>query len=186
MFTRRAHYEKLILWQRAMDLVAEVYRLVEGFPDSEKSGLSGALKKAATTIPGKVAEADEAKNPTQAIKSLYSARAALVELLNQALIARRVKVMGRLQLARLRSRCRKLDRLIQQELERQEQAIAKLAMHDPAPELPTTSTTQDDSPPADTQHSHDTAAPLLEPVITHKPPVARVVMRRRPRFTDAA
>lgn len=49
-------FRKLIAWQRAMDLTMAVYDATEGRDDeSDRSGLSGDLRGAATTIPAKIA-----------------------------------------------------------------------------------------------------------------------------------
>ena len=173
---RRAPYEKLVTWQRSMDLVAFVYRLVKVFPDSEKSGLSAALKKAVAAIPGKIAEADQAQTPEEATKGLAGAQKAMVDLYNQALIARRVKVMGRGPLVKLRARCRKLDRLIERELVKQSAAIEAAREAGAADE------------PEDVQHVEGAASEPAPVVATPAEPsrVARVVMRRRPRINEAA
>lgn len=49
-------YKDLIVWQKAIDLVSEVYNLVGSFPQSEIYGLISQLKRAATSIPSNIAE----------------------------------------------------------------------------------------------------------------------------------
>lgn len=122
---RRASYEKLVVWQRAMELVAFVYKMTDSFPDHEKSGLTAAVKKAVYALPGKIAQADQAADAGGAIKAIESAQDMLVELYNQALIARRVKVMRRRPLMQLRARCRKLDALLERDRERIEAIVAE-------------------------------------------------------------
>jgi len=124
---RRASYEKLVVWQRSMELVAFVYKAAEAFPDSEKSGLTAAIKKAVYALPGKIAQADQAADAAGAVKAIESAREMLVELYNQALIARRVKVMRRRPLMQLRTRCRKLDALLERDRDRIEAIMREQA-----------------------------------------------------------
>jgi len=49
-------YKELEVWQRAMDVVTDVYRLTTAFPASEQFGLSSQLRRAAVSVPTNVAE----------------------------------------------------------------------------------------------------------------------------------
>ena len=48
-------YKDLIVWQKSMDLVVEVYKLTEFFPKSEIYGLTSQMKRCAVSIPSNVA-----------------------------------------------------------------------------------------------------------------------------------
>ncbi len=43
-------YHKLIVWQRARELVKLIYKYTENFPKSEEFGLKGQLRRAAVSI----------------------------------------------------------------------------------------------------------------------------------------
>jgi four helix bundle protein len=49
-------HKKLDVWQMAMDLVIEIYRITESFPREEKYGLSNQLRRAAVSVPSNIAE----------------------------------------------------------------------------------------------------------------------------------
>ncbi|MBI5816918.1 MAG: four helix bundle protein [Candidatus Yonathbacteria bacterium] len=49
-------YEKLTVWQKAMDLVEAVYKETIVFPESEKYGLVSQMRRAAVSIPSNIAE----------------------------------------------------------------------------------------------------------------------------------
>lgn len=49
-------YQELIVWQKSIELVVEVYKLTEKFPASERYGLTLQMKRAAISIPSNVAE----------------------------------------------------------------------------------------------------------------------------------
>jgi four helix bundle protein len=51
-----ASYRELAVWQKAMDLAGEVYRLTASFPADERFRLIDQLTRAAVSVPANVAE----------------------------------------------------------------------------------------------------------------------------------
>jgi len=49
-------YRELDVWQKAMDLVVAAYGLSKRFPQKEKFGLTGQLRRSAVSIPANIAE----------------------------------------------------------------------------------------------------------------------------------
>lgn len=49
-------YKKLIVWQRAHQLVLSVYRVTRDFPREERFNLTSQIRRAATSIPTNIAE----------------------------------------------------------------------------------------------------------------------------------
>ena len=49
-------YRDLVAWQKAMKLVADVYRCTEFFPKAEMYGLTAQLRRAAVSVPSNIAE----------------------------------------------------------------------------------------------------------------------------------
>lgn len=49
-------YQDLEVWQRAMDLVVQVYILTSEFPPDERFGLVTQMRRAAVSIPSNIAE----------------------------------------------------------------------------------------------------------------------------------
>jgi four helix bundle protein len=50
----RKHHE-LKVWQEAMQLVEEVYKVTAGFPQHEQYGLAAQLRRAAVSVPSNIA-----------------------------------------------------------------------------------------------------------------------------------
>jgi four helix bundle protein len=46
----------LIVWQRAMELVEETYRLTQAFPRQEVYGLTVQMRRSAVSIPANISE----------------------------------------------------------------------------------------------------------------------------------
>ena len=49
-------HRDLVVWQKAMDLAVDVYRLTQAFPKSELYGLTGQMRRAAASVPANIAE----------------------------------------------------------------------------------------------------------------------------------
>ena len=49
-------YKELIVWQKSMELVKEIYSLVKKLPKDETYSLSDQMRRAATSIPSNIAE----------------------------------------------------------------------------------------------------------------------------------
>jgi four helix bundle protein len=49
-------YKDLIVWQRAIELCLEIYRLTANFPAAERFGLTNQLRRAAVSIASNIAE----------------------------------------------------------------------------------------------------------------------------------
>ncbi len=49
-------YKDLIVWQKSMDLVTEIYAVTGKFPADERFGLTSQMRRAAVSIPSNIAE----------------------------------------------------------------------------------------------------------------------------------
>ena len=49
-------HKQLIVWQKAMDLVVQIYAITKAFPNEEIYGLTSQLRRAAVSIPANIAE----------------------------------------------------------------------------------------------------------------------------------
>ena len=50
------HYQELMVWQKAIELVVLIYQTTTSFPREEQFGLTIQLRKAAISIPSNIAE----------------------------------------------------------------------------------------------------------------------------------
>ncbi len=90
-------HQDLIVWQKSMDLVVEIYRLTRTFPKSETYGLASQLQRAAVSIPSNIAEGEALKQTQAYMRHLAIASGSLAEVETQIEIARRLGylVVGR-------------------------------------------------------------------------------------------
>jgi four helix bundle protein len=88
-------HKKLDVWQMAMNLVIEIYRITESFPKEEKYGLSNQLKRAAVSVPSNIAEGAARNTKKEFVNYLHMAQASLSELDTQVEVARRLAFLDR-------------------------------------------------------------------------------------------
>ena len=85
-------YQQLTVWQKSIDLVAEIYRLTNLFPKSEVYGLASQLRRAAILIPSNIAEGYTRKHRLEYIQFIRVAFGSGAELETQLLIAQKLKL----------------------------------------------------------------------------------------------
>ena len=90
---RRKTHHDLILWQKAVDLASEAYRITSAFPRSEVYGLASQMRRAAVSVPSNIAEGAARRTSRDFLAFLHVARGSLAELETQLLIAQRVGLM---------------------------------------------------------------------------------------------
>lgn len=83
-------YRKLIVWQKAMDLVVSVYKLTEGYPKTELFGLIQHTRKTAVSIPSNIAEGKRRLTKKDYCHFLIISYASGSELETQIEIAKRL------------------------------------------------------------------------------------------------
>ena len=73
-------FRKLIVWQRAHELVLQVYKFTEKFPKHEMFGLTSQLRRAILSVPANVAEGYAAGGKGQFGRYLDIAQGSLAEV----------------------------------------------------------------------------------------------------------
>jgi four helix bundle protein len=85
-----ASYKDLVAWQKAMDLVTDVYKVTRAFPKEEVYGLTSQLRRAAVSVPSNIAEGQGRKGDGEFKHFLRLALGSLMEVETQIMIAERL------------------------------------------------------------------------------------------------
>ncbi len=88
-------YRDLRVWQSAMTLVTQTYRLTATLPKSEVYGLSSQIRRSAVSVPSNIAEGHaraSTKEYVHFVGIALASLASLAELETQLLIARRLEL----------------------------------------------------------------------------------------------
>ena len=80
-------YQDLIVWQRAMQMVKEVYGITSSFPTDEKFGLVSQLRRAAVSVPSNIAEGQGRLTKGEFKQFLGYARGSVFEVETQILLS---------------------------------------------------------------------------------------------------
>jgi four helix bundle protein len=86
-------YRDLEVWQKAMELVVETYRVTRTFASDERYGLTAQLRRAAVSVPSNIAEGRGRFGLGGFLYHLSVANGSLMELETQLLIAERLDYM---------------------------------------------------------------------------------------------
>jgi four helix bundle protein len=84
------HYKDLLVWQKAIALVANVYVVTRSFPREELYGLTSQVRRAAVSVPSNIAEGQARLTPGEFRHFLGIARGSLAELDTQLIIAEKL------------------------------------------------------------------------------------------------
>jgi four helix bundle protein len=79
------HFKDLVVWQRAMDMVAEVYELTDCFPKRAVYSLTDQIRRAAVSVPSNIAEGQAHHSHREFRHFLRHSAGSLAELETQLL-----------------------------------------------------------------------------------------------------
>jgi len=84
-------YKKLIVWQKSVELVVEIYRITEHFPKSEMYGLTNQMRRASVSVPSNIAEGYRRKGKNEFNRFLPISYGSGAELETQIEIAKALR-----------------------------------------------------------------------------------------------
>jgi four helix bundle protein len=87
-------FRDLLAWQKAIELVSEIYSCTRGFPREEQFGLTNQLRRAAVSVPSNIAEGKGRSTDKDFSLFLHHARGSLREIETQLIIAHRLAYLS--------------------------------------------------------------------------------------------
>ncbi|MEE2716702.1 MAG: four helix bundle protein [SAR324 cluster bacterium] len=105
-------YQDLVVWQKAMAVVTEVYKTTAAFPDNEKFGLTSQMRRAAVSIPSNIAEGQGRMSSGEFKQFLGHARGSLYELETQLLICENMELIESQLAEQLQQQTKEVGRLL--------------------------------------------------------------------------
>jgi four helix bundle protein len=83
------NFEKLEVWQKAIDFADLVYKETQAFPSEERFGLTNQLRRAAVSVSSNIAEGSSRSSKTDFARFTEIAAGSVFEAVSQTFIARR-------------------------------------------------------------------------------------------------
>jgi four helix bundle protein len=80
-------YQDLLVWQKGIALVKQIYEITRNFPGDEKFGLISQMRRAAVSIPSNIAEGQARHTRGEFIQFISHAEGSNAELNTQLIIA---------------------------------------------------------------------------------------------------
>jgi four helix bundle protein len=84
-------YKNLEVWQAAMEMAVQVYRLTALFPKEERYGLTSQMRRSAVSVPSNIAEGKGRASDKELIQFLCHSRGSLFEIETQLAIAEQLR-----------------------------------------------------------------------------------------------
>ena len=110
--THTDSFRNLIVWQRSMTLVEEIYKVTGSFPRSEQFGLTAQLRRASVSIPSNIGEGKRRKRQQVFLNHLDIALGSQGEVEVQLEIAKRVGFLQPKQYDRVQAIVEEVGRML--------------------------------------------------------------------------
>ncbi len=94
-------HKDLIVWQKSIDFVVEIYKATKCFPKEEVFGLTSQIRRAAISIPSNIAEGYGRHSDKELIHFLFISLGSASEIETQLLISHRLEFLSDIDYMRL-------------------------------------------------------------------------------------
>jgi len=105
-------YRDLVVWQKSMALVTEIYKQTKSFPKDETYGLTSQMRRCAVSIPSNIAEGYGRNSTMDYIRFLRVAAGSLYELQTQIEIAFNLCYLSKVELDKMYESSREIERML--------------------------------------------------------------------------
>ena len=105
-------YQDLTVWQKAMDLAEQCYRLTKTFPKAELFGMTSQIQRAAASVPANIAEGWGRNSTAEYMQFLRIAQGSIKELETHLLLSKLVELTQQTQIAPLLGLCTEVGKMI--------------------------------------------------------------------------
>ncbi|KFF08420.1 four helix bundle protein [Chryseobacterium luteum] len=89
-----ANFKELLVWQKSIDFVTDVYGITGSFPKDEMYGLISQIRRASVSIPSNIAEGNSRRSKPDYLQFLKIARGSCAEVETQLIISRNLNYLN--------------------------------------------------------------------------------------------
>ncbi|TDE07627.1 four helix bundle protein [Flavobacterium sandaracinum] len=105
-------FRDLLIWQKSMVLVTDIYQLTNSFPKEEIYGLTSQIRRSSVSIPSNIAEGYGRDGNKDYLKFLNIAIASLFEIQTQLEISFNLKYTNEIQFNKIYEESREIERML--------------------------------------------------------------------------
>jgi four helix bundle protein len=105
-------FRDLLIWQKSMILVTEVYQLTNYFPKEEIYGLTSQIRRSSISIPSNIAEGYGRDGNKDYLKFLNIAISSLFEIQTQLEISFNLNYINEIQFNKIHEESREIERML--------------------------------------------------------------------------
>jgi len=105
-------FRDLLVWQKAMKVVTEVYQITQSFPKEELYGLTSQIRRSAVSIPSNMAEGYGRNSTKDYLRFLQIANGSLYELQTQIEIALNLEYITKQDFEKAYENSREIERML--------------------------------------------------------------------------
>ena len=105
-------YKDLEVWQLAMTLAEDCYRLTARFPKDEMYGMSAQIRRAVVSIPANIAEGYGREQTGSFVQFLRITQGSTRELETHLILTARIRLADQQTLAPLQDNCERISKML--------------------------------------------------------------------------
>ena len=102
-------FEKLEVWQLAMDFTVNIYLLTETFPKTEQFSLTDQIRRAASAVPANISEGNSRQTSKDKAHFLTIAYSSLMETMNHLILGNKLGYINDNNLTAIRKKIEKIS-----------------------------------------------------------------------------
>jgi four helix bundle protein len=106
------NFEKLDVWQKAIDFADLIYNETRAFPAEERFGLINQLHRAAVSISSNIAEGSSRSSKNDFARFTEIAAGSVFEVVSQGFVARRQRFLSEAQFRKVYADAEELSRML--------------------------------------------------------------------------
>ena len=105
-------YRDLIVWQKSMKLVTQIYLITKRFPKEELYGLTPQIRRSCVSIPSNIAEGYGRNSTNDYVRFLQIASGSLYELQTQLEICLNLDYLSKQRFEEIYEQSREIERML--------------------------------------------------------------------------
>lgn len=96
-----ANFKELLVWQKSIDFVTEIYKITETFPKDETFGLKSQIRRASVSVPSNIAEGNSRRSKPDYVQFLKISRGSCAEVETQLIISKNLNFLNEMDYLKL-------------------------------------------------------------------------------------